>query len=644
MSLIEIINSHDFCKQASNARYNKASREWSRRVKLTTGDENGDFALGEKPRAEYPRPQMERSGYTILNGYWEYGIISASEYVRLKGKTDIKAGKILVPFSPECDASGVGRILDFNEVLIYRTSFKYSGRERILLHFEAVDEKCEVFVNGVSQGVHEGGYLPFSFDVTDACKEGENALEVHVVDFTDKSPAPKGKQTLSRGGIWYTPQSGIWGTVWTEEVPDEYIKNVLCLADPDRAEVNVRVGGAGDLGAVNIRIYDEGRQIAEFDGGAGDNVIKLPGVKFWSPDSPFLYKVRIKSGKDSVSSYFAMRKVELCTDARGFKRVKLNGEYIFQSGVLDQGYYPEGMLTPPSDRAMINDIQKMKDCGFNMIRKHIKIEPARWYYHCDRLGMLVWQDMVSGGGKYNFAVIGALPFLGIMLDDTKRYKAFAREDAKERENYKKFVGETVEYLRAFPSIILWCIFNEGWGQFDSVAMTDYVRSLDPTRLIDSVSGWHDQGKQYYDFKSYHIYFRAFRMPKEEKRCVILSEFGGYSMPVEGHMQMPHKIFGYKIFRDEGTLRENIDKLYTREVIPAVQQGLCAAVYTQLSDVEEEINGILTYDRKVNKAGRELLNNINDRLYFEHEAYTKNYDRRVEEDIAAGEAGGDPFEE
>ena len=231
-----------------------------------------------------------------------------------------------------------------------------------------------------------------------------------------------------------------------------------------------------------------------------------------------------------------------------------------------------------------------------------------------------------------------------MLDDTKRYKAFARADKQERENYKKFVGDTVKYLRCFPSIVLWCIFNEGWGQFDSVAMTDYVRGIDDTRLIDSVSGWHDQGRQYYDFKSYHIYFRKFRMPKDEKRCVVLSEFGGYSMPVKEHMQMPHKIFGYKIFRDQDELRENIDKLYTREVVPAIQQGLCASVYTQLSDVEEEINGILTYDRKVNKAGRELLNNINDRLYFEHAAYTTDYDRRIEEDIAKKEDGKDPFGE
>ena len=418
----------------------------------------------------------------------------------------------------------------------------------------------------------------------------------------------------------------------------------MCLPDPDGAQVNINITACGDIGEVTIKIYDEGREIISAKGAAGDNVVKLGAIKEWSPSSPFLYKVLIKSESDSVRTYFAMRKIELVTDMRGYRRVKLNGEYIFQSGVLDQGYYPESMLTPPSDRAMINDIQTMKDCGFNMIRKHIKIEPARWYYHCDRLGMLVWQDMVSGGDKYNFAVIGALPFAGVMLDDTRHYKAFARADEKERENYKKFVGDTVKYLRCFPSIVLWCIFNEGWGQFDSVAMTDYVRSIDDTRLIDSVSGWHDQGAQHFDFKSYHIYFRKFRMPKKEKRCVILSEFGGYSMPVKGHMQMPHKIFGYKIFRDEKTLRENIDKLYTREVVPAIGQGLCASVYTQLSDVEEEINGILTYDRKVNKAGRELLNNINDRLYFEHEAYTTHADRQAEEELAAKEEEKDPFEE
>ena len=401
MTLTDIINKYPFCKQASSARYDKACREWARREKLRTGDKNGDFKITEKPRAEYPRPQMERSNFDILNGSWDYAVISASEYVRKGGRVDKTDGKILVPFSPECDASGVGRILDRNEVLIYRTSFNFAGRGKILLHFEAVDEKCEVFVNGVSQGVHEGGYLPFYFDVTSACREGANALEVHVVDFSDSCPAPKGKQTLSRGGIWYTPQSGIWGTVWTETVPENYIENVVCLPDPGGAQVNINITACGDIGEVTIKIYDEGREIISAKGAAGDNVVKLGAIKEWSPSSPFLYKVLIKSESDSVRTYFAMRKIELVTDMRGYKRVKLNGEYIFQSGVLDQGYYPESMLTPPSDRAMINDIQTMKDCGFNMIRKHIKIEPARWYYHCDRLGMLVWQDMVSGGDKYN---------------------------------------------------------------------------------------------------------------------------------------------------------------------------------------------------------------------------------------------------
>ncbi|MDE5618879.1 MAG: glycoside hydrolase family 2 [Clostridia bacterium] len=563
---------------------------------------------------------MERGGYTCLNGKWQYAIVSCKEYVSRCGNITRFQGEILVPFSPECDLSGVDAILNYNEVLIYKRSFRVSGKGRVILHLDAVDNICEVFVGGRSVCVHKGGYLPVIADITDYIVQGDNELQVHVVDFTDKSYDPKGKQTLRRGGIWYTPQSGIWGSVWIEEVPDVYVTDLKCLPNFDDSSVNIAFTMNKEVDGAKITIYDDGKQIICVDAGAGDNIIKLDSFIPWSPENPKLYTVSLTAGEDKVKSYFGMRKIELAKDAKGITRVMLNNKFIFQSGVLDQGYYPESMLTPPSDEAMLNDILQMKRSGFNMIRKHIKIEPLRWYYHCDRLGMLVWQDMVSGGGRYKLPVIAVLPFVGIMLDDTKRYKAFSRDRLDDRKEYKLFVGDTLSHLSGFVSIVLWCIYNEGWGQFDSVAMTDYVRSIDNTRLIDSVSGWHDQGKDSSDFKSLHIYFRKVKMPRKEKRCVILSEFGGYSMPVEGHMQMPDKLFGYKIFKDADTLCENIKKLYDYQVTPFIEQGLCASVYTQLSDVEEEINGILTYDRKVNKTG-ELFKEINKRLYFESDAHT-----------------------
>ncbi len=636
--LVDVIRAHSFCFEPDDGRYRKAVATWDRRVRLRSGDDLGEFEVGDIPLSEYPRPDMVRGGYTCLNGRWRYAIVSCREYVDCGGDAAWAwQGEILVPFSPECDLSGVGRILNVNQVLIYERTFAVAGAGRTLLHLDAVDQICEIRIGGKRVGLHVGGYLPITLDITDYVCAGDNDLQVHVVDFTDRSALPKGKQTMRRGGIWYTPQSGIWGSVWTEQVPATYIGDLCCVPDYDRASVDVRFTVCGEIDCARIVVSDGDREIvsATVDGG-GTHTLPMGAFVPWSPECPHLYTVVVTAGQDCVQGYFGMRKIECVCDARGQRRIRLNGRDIFQSGVLDQGYYPESLLTPPCDRAMISDIERIKACGFNMLRKHIKIEPRRWYYHCDRLGMLVWQDMVSGGDRYRLDVIAALPFAGVMLDDTKHYRAFARADARERERYRDFVGETVEYLRAFPSIVLWCIFNEGWGQFDSVEMTRYVRSIDDTRLIDSVSGWHDQGKDTSDFKSMHVYFRKVCMPRNDPRCVVLSEFGGYSMPVRGHMQMPNKLFGYKIFRDRERLRAALRRLYDTQVIPYAQRGLCAAVYTQLSDVEEEINGILTYDRKVDKFGRDLLQSMHRRLYAAYRA-------GLAEDTRSGLRRGDAVE-
>lgn len=603
-TLIDFIKEHPVCLQRPSRRVARTAKSWSERVRLESASRPG-----ERPLPEYPRPQLERSSYTVLNGRWRYGILSCAEYLRREGKAEAGDGEILVPFSPECDLSGVGRILAPQEVLLYETVFGWTGQGRLLLHFEAVDQVFEVRVNGQSLGLFEGT-LPVSMEGTGSCRPGENRLEVHVADLTDEGTLPRGKQSFSRGGIWYTPQSGIWGTVWTEEVPEDYIRDVECFPDPDLGQVNIRVETEGSLSGIRIEVTDpEGRTQCRA-GQSGDNLLKLDRRVLWSPDHPALYGVRVLGGEDEVRSYFALRKVELARDVRGHMRVKLNGEFLFQSGVLDQGYYPESLLTPPSDAAMILDILSMKERGFNLLRKHIKVEPSRWYYHCDRLGMLVWQDMVSGGGRYRLSVTAVLPFLGIRLDD-RRYAVFGRKDPEDRRAYREYVGRTVRQLRRFPCIVQWCLFNEGWGQFDSAEMTRFVRELDPTRLIDSVSGWHDKGTQAFDFRSVHCYFRKFRMPKGD-RCVILSEFGGYSLAVAGHRQMPRK-FGYRFYADPAALRRGIRALYEKEILPAVEQGLCAAVYTQLSDVEEELNGLLTYDRKVDKTGKALFSALNRQL-------------------------------
>lgn len=556
---------------------------------------------------EYPRPQFRRDSYLNLNGLWSYAIVKEEEC------PDRLDGEILVPFSPESPLSGVGCQLLPDEYLFYRRSFTLPegfNRGRVLLHFDAVDQEAWVTVNGQPVGMHVGGYLPFSFDITDALRDGENILTVRVRDVSDVMYYARGKQKLQRGGIFYTAQSGIWQTVWLESVPDDYITRLKLTPLYDDGCIRIETQASGDA-QTEIEIYDGGQKIAGASG--ADITIKLENFKSWSPESPFLYDLKIRHGSDSVDSYFAMRKISLGKNAYGYPCMLLNNEPYFHNGLLDQGYYSDGYLTPPSDEAMIHDIQTAKDLGFNMLRKHIKIEPMRWYYHCDRLGMLVWQDMVNGGEHETFYWTGVTGFLHWHMDDTSRknYKHAGRLNADGRAMYTRETRETVELLYNVPSIVLWVPFNEGWGQFNAKDAYHLVESLDPTRLIDHASGWHDQGVG--DFNSRHIYFTPI-YSRLDDRPFILSEFGGLGVRVPGHM-FTKKIFCYKMYPTKEKITAAYRRLYEKKIIPYTKKGMAASVYTQLTDVEEEINGMMTYDREELKIDADTVRELNAKCKF-----------------------------
>ncbi len=567
----------------------------------------------DAPLPEYPRPQLRRESFINLNGRWQYAIRP-----RREGEPAAFDGEIIVPFSPECLLSGVQKILMPEERLWYRRSFTLPAgfrKDRVLLHFGAVDQSCRVFVNGRDVGGHEGGYLPFTCEVTDVLTTGENTLVVAVTDATSRSRHAYGKQSFRPGGIWYTPQSGIWQTVWLESVPENYVEKLTITPMYDSGEVRF-VLEAGDAEGADFVIRKDGQVIAEdwYDAGGDGLVMSIMDEHFrpWTPEDPFLYDVTVTlSGGDRVESYFGMRKFGV-TEVDGKKVLALNDKPVFMSGVLDQGYWSDGLYTPASDEAMIYDIRKMKECGFNMLRKHIKIEPLRWYYHCDRLGMLVWQDLVSGGSRLDPLVVQVLPFLGVNLQDGK-YHRFGREDGACREQFVRDLHDTVELLYNVPSLAVWVPFNEGWGQFDSLLATQLLWEQDPTRLVDHASGWHDQGGG--DFKSRHVYFRPVKLRHDKHRVLALSEFGGYSLPPAGHTAS-EKPFGYRMYQTEQELMDAFAALYEGEVIPCREkQGLSAAVYTQVSDVEDEVNGILSFDRKVCKLDEERVRGINARLAF-----------------------------
>ena len=576
------------------------------------------------PFPEYPRPLLERSSWLNLNGTWQYAF---SAFGALPERYD---GDILVPYSPEAPKSGVGRQLRPGEYLHYRRTFTPpEGEGRILLHFGAVDYLCFVTVNDTSVGTHRGGYLPFTLDVTDALIPGENTLYVTVLDPSDTGHQARGKQKLNRGGMYYTAQSGIWQTVWMERVPEQHVTRLQSTPDFAASRVTITPTLAKDEpcpGAfITVRAGKATVAQATFDA-SQPVTLSIPNMRPWSPEDPFLYDytLTLPCG-DIVKSYFAMREFDIARDARGTLRFTLNGKPYFLSGLLDQGYWPEGLYTPPSDEAMVYDIRTMKDMGFNLLRKHIKIEPQRWYYHCDRLGMVVWQDMVNGGGVYKdwfvTTAINVVPALLRRFPDSKAfYGMFARTDAAERERYYEELSAMVTLLESHPCIGCFVPFNEGWGQFDAPKATALIRSLDPQKHpVDETSGWFDQGGG--DVNSIHNYFYPLHVHRSGKRVVALSEFGGIAWPCPGHITS-EKAYGYGTAKTQTGLSFRYEKLVKKSVLPQIRRGLSAIIYTQVSDVEDEINGILTYDREIVKLPPETALDCANALKAEFERWTK----------------------
>ncbi|MBR3149574.1 MAG: glycoside hydrolase family 2, partial [Eubacterium sp.] len=511
--------------------------------------------------------------------------------------------RITVPFSPECPLSGVNRELQKDEILIYEKDFTLPdgfNKGRVIIHFGAVDQIARITVNGADAFMHRGGYTPFEFEITSLLKDGENRINVFCKDVCEDNEYSRGKQRTKRGGIWYSPQSGIWQSVWLESVPESYIKSVRITPDFDKEQVHFEFEGAND---VNVRIYDGESLIAD----TNEHTIKLPDFKSWSPENPFLYDVVFTSGKDKVKSYFGMRKFSTGTDENGVPRLFLNNKPYFHNGLLDQGYYPDGFLTPPSNEAMEYDVKTVKELGFNMLRKHIKLEPLLWYHYCDKHGIIVWQDMINGGGNYGLEV-SALPFIGIKIDDTN-YKSFHRTSEEARELYYKELDEMLTTLYNCPCIAVWVPFNEGWGQFDSAKAYERIKAFDSTRTVDSASGWHDMGVT--DIISKHIYFTPIKV-KQGDKPYLLSEFGGLSTRIDGHT-FNDKMFGYKLYKNCEKLTKAYKKLFDKVIIPQIKDGLSATVYTQVTDVEDELNGLMTYDREIIKVNADTVKEINERV-------------------------------
>ncbi|QCR23031.1 glycoside hydrolase family 2 protein [Pontibacter sp. SGAir0037] len=565
------------------------------------------------PLPEYPRPQLVRKNWQNLNGLWDYAIVPKAQQTNMPASFN---GQILVPFAVESALSGVGKTVGKDSVLWYKRSMSVPAslrKQRVLLHFGAVDWQCDVYVNGQKAGSHQGGYDPFYFDITSLLKNGnQQEIAVSVWDPSDDGPQPRGKQVKKPESIWYTPVTGIWQTVWLEAVPQTYITATRHTPDIDKQHIAVtaQVQNLQANDKLRVTAWDGKRKIAEQEiAGNSAAVLQVQNPKLWSPENPFLYDLQVavvRNGKvvDEVKSYFAMRKISMEPDANGTQRMLLNNKFVFQYGPLDQGWWPDGLYTAPTEEALLFDIEKTKEMGFNMIRKHVKVEPARWYNHCDKMGMLVWQDMPSGD-------------LGARWGNHPGIEGPGQDMQRSAESDKIFRTEWTEImddLYNFPSIVVWVPFNEAWGQFKTAEITNWTMEKDPSRLVNSASGgnFHPVGH----IIDLHNYPDP-AMPRADlfgaKQVIVLGEFGGLGLPLEGHTWQQKNNWGYQSFK-------NADELFTRyeafmtKLEDLVKRGLSAAVYTQTTDVEIETNGLMTYDRKVIKVPAEKLKQVHTKLY------------------------------
>lgn len=564
------------------------------------------------PLSEYPTPQFARDSFFCLNGMWEFCLDenpdNHSQYPE----------KILVPFSPETPLSGIERKVTGKQTMHYRKLFQlpegFRG-ERVLIHFEAVDQIADVYLNGVKIAHHEGGYLPFTADCLEL-RRGQNELLVDAYDDADSDVFPRGKQSLKPGGIWYRATSGIWGSVWLESVPKQVIQNLRITPLFDEKSVQIEAFFEGKATQSEVAIFYLGRKVFEgsLDASLSCKADLSRHFHPWSPEDPALYDVRVRINQDEVKSYFGMRKFSM-VEHEGHRVFALNNKPYFLTGLLDQGYFPDGGLTPPSDAAMVNDIRLAKNLGFNTLRKHIKIDNMRWYYHCDRLGMIVIQDFVSGGEPPKKRFFYLAPFFDFRINDAEQHALLGRKNAVGRRFFEDEMPLVVNRLYNVTSMAIWTLFNEGWGQFDSHRLTGKLRELDSTRLIDSTSGWFDQGDG--DIRSFHIYWGKLKRTLDPKRLVGLSECGAFSLLVEGHYETSKHIF-YKYYKNDKKLMAAIEKLYTKRLAYLREHGLSIMIYTQFSDVEAEVNGVVTYDRRIIKVKEKKMRELNQALAFKED--------------------------
>ncbi len=540
-----------------------------------------------QPWNVYPRPGMKRDSCLNLNGWWDF----AARQTRVGGAYDLK---IRVPFCPEAPLSGIHGHFPEGCFLFYRRAFTLPenfNRGRVLLHIGAADQETEVYLNGKEAGHHEGGYDAFSFDITALLEEGENNLEVVCRDDLRNQSYPYGKQVLpeKRGGMWYTPVSGIWQTVWLESVPEIYVKKLNVESRGTSVTISIEPALSGTVTVP---------ELGSFPLVDGKVTIAPENPRLWSPEDPHLYGFTLEAGEDRIESYFAIRSLEI-KKVGDYPRLCLNGKPYFFHGLLDQGYWPEGILTPPAPESYERDILAMKKLGFNTLRKHIKVEAEEFYYQCDKLGMIVWQDMVNNS-DYNFIRDTGLPTVGIQTLPDK----FLHKDRLHRTSFLLSAAKAVLQLKNHPSICYWTIFNEAWGQFDSDEVYETFRGWDDSRFIDSTSGWFRRKRT--DVDSRHVYFKKVQLKGDGVKPLVLSEFGGKTYKAEGHIFNPEKSYGYGGSETLEALNQQVAALYMEEIVPCIKNGLCAAIYTQVSDVEDEINGLLTYDRRVEKLRPETM--------------------------------------